>query len=170
MGLVGVHYQSTFYEAVPWTGSMEWEVTPWGYWKLVGRCTSTQLSSQLFEVEVIAQCSPTDNPGMKLRAPTETRGMVYMCRDSFYGTITVSLYHLEYNIETKTYQRSTTKAPILDHALSKQGAVEVGGDPWDHTWRGQSIMKQPMKGLVQFPYLLQRSKEAFRNVFRRRRK
>ncbi|KAL9188307.1 hypothetical protein ACHAXT_006685 [Thalassiosira profunda] len=32
LGLIGIHYEGIFYEIVPWTGEMEWEVWPWGRW------------------------------------------------------------------------------------------------------------------------------------------
>lgn len=31
---VGVHDRGIFYEFVPWNGSVEWEIAPWGYWKI----------------------------------------------------------------------------------------------------------------------------------------
>ncbi|KAJ0962592.1 hypothetical protein J5N97_027714 [Dioscorea zingiberensis] len=34
VALIGVHYQGTFYEFVPWTGTVNWEIAPWGHWKL----------------------------------------------------------------------------------------------------------------------------------------
>lgn len=158
LGLVGIHYENVFYETVPWTGTMEWEVHDWGHWRLTGRCTSKYLSKKLFEVELIALCPP-DVPGMKLRAPTETDGMVYFCRDSFYGNVTLSLYELEYDKDSRSYVRAKDKEPIIDQAVSDQCAVEIGGGPWWDIWKGKSVMKQPMKGMVKFPYVMRRTKE-----------
>lgn len=31
---IGVHYDGSFYEFVPWTGTVSWEISPWGYWHL----------------------------------------------------------------------------------------------------------------------------------------
>ena len=31
---VGLHYQGEFYEFVPWKGKVEWEIAPWGSWKM----------------------------------------------------------------------------------------------------------------------------------------
>lgn len=33
---IGVHHAGRFYEFVPWTGSVTWDITPWGYWKMTG--------------------------------------------------------------------------------------------------------------------------------------
>ena len=169
LGLVGVHYNNIFYEAVPWTGTMEWEVTEWGSWKFLGRCTSSGLSKRLFEVEVEASCTD-DVPGIKLRAPTKDEGMVYFCRDSFYATVTLSLYHLDYDSNLKKYNRSINKPPIIEKAISHQCAVEVGGGPWWDTWKGKSDMKQPMKSMIQLPYIAKQSKEKLKNLFRKRNK
>lgn len=29
-----MHCGGTFYEFVPWNGFVEWEIAPWGYWKI----------------------------------------------------------------------------------------------------------------------------------------
>ena len=143
LGMVSVHYNGTFYEAVPWTGTMEWDITEWGQWIMKGRCTK---GSRPFEVEIKAIC---EAPGVKLRAPTEKDGMVYFCRDSFLADTTLSLWELQWDSATKEYIRGKT---VIDAARSMQGAVEVGGGPWWDTWKGLSVMKQPMKGLVRLPY------------------
>jgi tocopherol cyclase len=31
---VGVHYEGKFFEFVPWKGNVEWEITPWGLWRM----------------------------------------------------------------------------------------------------------------------------------------
>ena len=74
LGLIGIHYEGHFYEIVPWTGEMEWEVDPWGRWEFKGRCTDAKQERQ-FEAEIIAT---TDEgvSGVKLRAPTKDQGMV----------------------------------------------------------------------------------------------
>ena len=43
LGMLSVHYNGTFYEAVPWNGDMEWDVAKWGSWKFLGRGFSTKL-------------------------------------------------------------------------------------------------------------------------------
>lgn len=150
LGMVSVHYNGTFYEAVPWTGTMEWEVTTWGQWILKGRCTNPQ---RPFDVEFSARCDPQTTPGIVIRAPTVDEGMVYFARDSFEADATLSLWELEWDKTKKEYVRRNCP-PIIDQAMSSTCAVEVGGGPWWDTWRGVSKMKQPMKAMVQFPYHL----------------
>lgn len=29
---IGIHYEGTFYEFVPWNGVVNFEVAPWGHW------------------------------------------------------------------------------------------------------------------------------------------
>eukprot|EP00978_Attheya_sp_CCMP212_P026654 scaffold88174_cov57-Attheya_sp.AAC.1 len=154
LGMVSVHYNGTFYEAVPWTGTMEWDVSPWGRWVMTGKCTS---GPRLFEVKITAHCDPEKVPGVVLRAPTLKDGMVYFCKDSFLAETTLSLWELTKDKVTKELVR-VDGPPIIDCAKSSQGAVEVGGGPWWNDWKGVSDMKQPMKGLVRFPYAFQRIK------------
>lgn len=33
---IGVHHAGRFFEFVPWTGAVTWDITPWGYWKMTG--------------------------------------------------------------------------------------------------------------------------------------
>lgn len=148
LGMVSIHYNGSFYEAVPWTGDMSWEVSPWGKWILHGRCTS---GNRLFEAEVIATCDRS--PGVVLRAPTEKDGLAYFCRDSFLADLTLSMWEIEWNEDIQDYVRCRT---IIDGAISSQGGVEVGGGPWYDVWKGTSKMRQPMKALVAFPYFLDR--------------
>lgn len=150
LGLICVHYDGVFYEAVPWTGDMSWDVDPWGKWIMSGKCTSGE---RLFEVEFTAICDPNSVPGVVLRAPTKDNGLSYFCRDSFYAETKLSLWTLSWNKKTKKYER-VSGPPIIDNATSKHGAVEIGGGPWWDTWKGSSKMKQPLKGLVQVPYLV----------------
>lgn len=143
--MVSVHYDGKFYEATPWIGDMEWEISPWGYWKMSGRSIK---GARPFEVELEAIC---DSPGVKLRAPTEKDGMVYFCRDSFLSSVKMSLWELNWDKQKKEYVRG---AVIVDNATSSQAAVEVGGGPWWDNWKDVSVMKQPMKGMVRLPYRL----------------
>ena len=153
LGMVSVHYNGKFYEAVPWTGTMEWEVSPWGSWILKGRCTK---GTRPFEVVIVAECGAED--GVDLRAPTERDGMVYFCRDSFYAETTLTLWELVWDAEKKDYVRADGP-PLIDGAKSRQGAVEIGGGPWWYTWKGTSAMKQPMKGLVRLPYRIENARK-----------
>lgn len=149
LGMVSISCDGVFYEAVPWTGSMEWDVDCWGKWILNGRCTS---GKRLFEAEVRATCN---QPGVTLRAPTQNDGLAYFCRDSFLADTTLSLWALRWDDDTKDYVR-VDGPPIIDCATSKQGGVEVGGGPWWDTWKATSNMKQPMRSLVALPYKVSR--------------
>jgi len=168
LGLIGIHYNQTFYELVPWTGKSNFVVHPWGYWELNGQCTSSSgFASRQFDVELIAKIDDVDAvPGVLLRAPTEEEGMVYFARDTYYANITLSLWNLQWNDELKEYVR--VEPPIVDRAFSSQCAAEVGGGPWWDTWNKTSEMVQPMKGLVRFPYLAQRVKRRIGSWWRRK--
>jgi tocopherol cyclase len=149
LGMVCVHHNGVFYEAVPWTGDMEWDVDPWGKWSFSGRCTS---GKRLFEVEVEAIC---EENGVVLRAPTSDLGMVYFCRDSFFANVELSLYELVWDKNTKEYVRGNI---IIESAksINRTGAVEIGGGPYWNSWKGKSKMRRPLKTLVRLPYLLRR--------------
>ena len=114
LGMVSVHYNGKFYEATPWLGEMDWEISPWGYWKMTGRSTK---GARPFEVELEAIC---DSPGVKLRAPTEKDGMVYFCRDSFLSDVKLSLWDLIWDESERTYVRG---AAIVEEAVSSHAAV-----------------------------------------------
>jgi len=187
LGMVSVHHNGVFYEAVPWTSTMSWDVDPWGRWILTGRCTEKVGTPHLcFEVQVEVALDPKEYPGVTLRAPTEDNGLVYFCKDSFYGNIVLSLYELEWDGDE--YVRKNVP-PIIDRASSPRCGmyrfvlvrkwdasikslirysfrycfslllvvgVEIGGGPWWDTWRGTSKMKQPMRSMVRFPYLFRK--------------
>ncbi|GMH96660.1 hypothetical protein TrVE_jg6644 [Triparma verrucosa] len=149
LGLVGIHYDSKFYEFVPWTGEMGWEVNEWGRWKFNAR--SKMSGGVSYECEVLATC---DVPGTTIRAPT-TDGMQFFCRDSLDGVVNLSLWELD-----QDGQR--IKAIILN-ATSNSCGVEVGGDYSDGPWQATSRMSRVLKTLVKIPYLrrnLQRRKKA----------
>lgn len=148
LGMIGIHYNGTFYENVPWTGEMEWDIDPWGRWNFKGRCTS---GKRLFEVDVKASCDL--DAGVMLRVPTKDYGLEYMCRDTFEGSVSLSLYELEYCKREKDYVRRTDVPPIIENAMSHNCAVEVGG-PWDQTWKSKSKMNKLLKLLVKIPYLI----------------
>jgi tocopherol cyclase len=149
LGMLSVHYNGIFYEATPWLGTMDWEISDWGYWKMTGECTG---GAHKFHAELEAIC---DVPGVKLRAPTEKDGMVYFCRDSFLAEVTLKLWDLVWDKD----QNDWIKGDLIVEATSSQAAVEIGGGPWWDTWKDKSIMKQPMKGLVRLPYRLANTKK-----------
>jgi len=151
LGMVSVHYDGKFYEAVPWTGNMEWEVATWGSWLMKGNST---FGDRPFEVEVAYKCEPSKTPGLVFRAPTPEDGMVYFCRDTFEAKTTLSLWELEWNHKEKRYVRKAGP-PLIDCATSSQGGAEIGGGPWWSKWKRQSIVKQPIKALLRFPFRVQ---------------
>lgn len=152
LGMICVHYDGVFYEAVPWTGVMEWEVATWGSWFLKGRCTTGE---RPFEVEFTCKVDPQKTPGLVFRAPTPDEGMVYFCRDTFEADSVLSLWELVWDDTSKTYIRREGP-PIIDAASSSQGGAEVGGGPWWDTWRRVSEMRHLVKALVQLPYRIDR--------------
>ncbi|MBW4583256.1 MAG: tocopherol cyclase [Tildeniella nuda ZEHNDER 1965/U140] len=111
VAMIGVHYKGTFYEFVPWNAQVQWEIQPWGNWRMWAE------NSQ-FTVELTGT---TDLPGTPLRAPTAD-GLVFACRDTMLGHITLRL---------SDRQRQTT----LLEAQSDRGGLETGGAPWDHVWK-----------------------------------
>mmetsp|Transcript_12091 Transcript_12091/g.22623 ORF Transcript_12091/g.22623 Transcript_12091/m.22623 type:complete len:643 (-) Transcript_12091:59-1987(-) len=149
LGMVCVHLNGVFYEAVPWTGEMEWNVDPWGSWSFSAKCTSGE---RLFEVEVMAKC---EEEGVVLRAPTPDLGLAYFCRDSFYANVELSLYEIDWDKDQRKYVRGNA---ILDKvkSIARTGAVEIGGGPYWNPWKGKSKMKEPLKTLVKLPYMLQK--------------
>ena len=152
--MVSVHFNGKFYEAVPWTSTMTWDVDPWGRWAFKGRCTEKNGVPHLcFEVEVLVTMDPDEYPGVALRAPTEDLGLAFFCKDSFYGNILLSLYELE--LIGSDYVRKNAP-PIIDRATSPRCGVEIGGGPWWSSWTGTSQMKQPMRSLVRLPYLFRK--------------
>ena len=148
VGMVGIHYNGTFYENVPWTGEMEWDIDTWGSWKFNGRCTT---GKRLFEVVVKADCDTDD--GVMLRVPTKENGLEFRCRDTFRGRVRLSLYELEYSKVARDYVRKTNTVPILENAFSHNCAVEVGGTPWEEKWKAKSNMNKILKRLVKLPYI-----------------
>lgn len=155
LGMVCVHVDGTFYEAVPWTSSMRWEVEPWGSWRLSGRTIESSSAERPFEVELTVKC---DAPGVKLRAPTKADGLAYFCRDSFEGEVELSLWDLVRGPDGK-YVRAPDRPPVVDRATGFQCAVEVGGGPWWDKWEDDAKMREPMRTMVKAPYTLKKIKK-----------
>lgn len=149
LGMVCVHYQGKLYEAVPWSGSMEWSIEPWGSWSMKGNST---LATRPFEVLVEFECHPDRNPGLVFRAPTPDEGMVYFCKDTFNARCTLSLWELEWDPHLKIYSRKKGP-PLIDRATSDEGGAEVGGGPWWQSWNQHGQVKQPIRFLLRVPQL-----------------
>lgn len=110
VAMVGIHYKGKFYEFVPWNGVVDWQIQPWGEWKM-------QASNTEYEVELTAS---TDLPGTPLRAPTQ-QGLIFCCRDTMRGKVHLRL--------KKRGQRQ-----ILLEAQSDLCGLETGGAPWNDIW------------------------------------
>lgn len=132
VALVGLHYEGTFFEFVPWNGAVEWTIAPWGSWRVTAQAGA-------FAVELTATCDPT--AGTPLRAPTAERGLAVACRDTFAGRLTVTLWRLD----------PTGKKELVVRASSSQAALETGGGPWAVPWSARAAMAQPIKTLAGLP-------------------
>lgn len=150
LGMVSVHYNGKLFEAVPWTGSMRWKVSTWGYWELEGKCT---VGERPFEVQVIYECNPDEIKGLVFRAPTPEEGMVRFCKDTFEAKTTLSLWELEWDSSNKSFVRKDGP-PLIDRAQSNQGGAEIGGGPWWDKWERVSELKQPIRSLLRLPIRL----------------
>ncbi|CAK9883268.1 unnamed protein product [Sphagnum jensenii] len=132
VALVCVHFEGKFYEFVPWKGSVDWEMAPWGSWKM-------SASTKTHEVKLEATSS---EPGCTLRAPAANVGMVPLCKDTFFGKLRLRMW--------ERTEKGDQGRMILD-TTSDMCALEIGGSPWESMWEGKSCMKQPLKGLLQLP-------------------
>jgi len=119
----------TFFELVPWSGAVSWEVQPWGEWKARGE-------NATHEVELEATCEAAGTP---LRAPTADRGLAVLCRDSFAGRLNVRLYEKSGGGGSRRLVKTLT---------SDRAAVEVGGGPWVRPWSATARMREPFRSLV----------------------
>jgi tocopherol cyclase len=113
VAMVGIHYQGKFYEFVPWNSHVSWEIHPWGCWKM-------QAYNSRYRVELTGT---TDRPGTPLRAPTET-GLVYVCRDTMHGHLTLELREF-----------IAGQSTLILKATSSTCGLEVGGGPWQEVWK-----------------------------------
>eukprot|EP00241_Pyramimonas_parkeae_P004526 CAMPEP_0114272710 /NCGR_PEP_ID=MMETSP0058-20121206/28637_1 /TAXON_ID=36894 /ORGANISM="Pyramimonas parkeae, CCMP726" /LENGTH=882 /DNA_ID=CAMNT_0001391973 /DNA_START=28 /DNA_END=2676 /DNA_ORIENTATION=- len=130
VALIGIHWRDEFIGLTPWDGAIEWEVEPWGSWRVSG-------SNSKYRAEVVATCQASD--GTVLRAPTAQSGLAGMCRDTFNG-------HLELKIWTK----SSARAPgtLVLAAKSCTAALEVGGGPWWQGWSETAEMSEPLRTIL----------------------
>uniref|UniRef100_A0A832H7M2 Tocopherol cyclase n=1 Tax=Oscillatoriales cyanobacterium SpSt-402 TaxID=2282168 RepID=A0A832H7M2_9CYAN len=110
VGMVGIHHQGKFYEFVPWNATVQWDVMPWGFWKMWAE-------SDRHRVEVIG--STSREPAL-VRVPTQD-GLVFACRDTTRGDLQVKLWE-------KTSDR------LLLNAHSSLAGLETGGS-WEGVWR-----------------------------------
>ncbi|MCS6814928.1 MAG: tocopherol cyclase family protein [Cyanobacteria bacterium] len=105
VALVGIHYHGRFYEFAPWTGRVQWDVQPWGYWQVVA-------DNDLYAVEIIGT---TQRSGTLVRTPTQ-QGLQFHCRDTMAGQVSLKLW-----------QRSGQCYTLILSATSDLCGLEVGG-------------------------------------------
>ncbi|KAF9615548.1 hypothetical protein IFM89_024396 [Coptis chinensis] len=85
--LIGVHYGGIFYEFVPWKGTVNWEIAPWGYWHI-----SADNERHTVELE-----TTTTDPGTTLRAPTLEAGLAPACKDTCFGDLRLRIWERRYD-------------------------------------------------------------------------
>ncbi|VEU40685.1 unnamed protein product [Pseudo-nitzschia multistriata] len=155
LGMIAIHHKGQFYEAVPWKGNVEWNVSTWGEWSLYGDRLEETIDhdtgriTPAFAVEIQYRCDPDKLPGLVFRAPTPKQGMVPFCRDTFEADTVLTLWELKRNENTNEFEK--IEPPIIDRARSKEGGAEIGGGPWWETWSGKSQLKPLIKTLLNIP-------------------
>jgi tocopherol cyclase len=113
VAMIGIHYRDRFYEFVPWNSQIDWQIKPWGEWRM-------QAINRDFQVELIGT---TDCFGTMVRTPTE-EGLVLCCRDTLKGQLSIDL-------RTRQGDRIIT-------ATSNVAGLEVGGGSWGEDWVSRS--------------------------------
>lgn len=137
---------------------MQWNVTTWGSWQMQGKSI---YGDRPFEVLVSFEVDPLKTPGLVFRAPTPDAGMVFFCRDTFEANVTLTVWELEWNKDTKEFVCSRD-SPLIDCATSQQGGAEVGGGPWWTTWTATSELSKPVLALLRIPAWLQSKTRSLR--------
>ncbi len=102
VGMIGIHYRGQFYEFVPWNSQIDWQIKPWGEWRIQAR-------NENFQVELIGT---TDLSGTMVRTPT-AQGLSLCCRDTLKG-------RLELDLRTRQGEQIVS-------ANSSLAGLEVGG-------------------------------------------
>ena len=151
VGLIAIHYGDLFVQFSP-VGSdkmvktkssyvgensivraktFEWNVSPWGNWKVVAK-------GETYECEITGFCekdlSKCESTILHAPAPDSVTGMLPLCRETFRGDLSASLYRVDPKTKTKT--------PVFEHARSEGTAcLEVGGGPWKEPWEIQADVK-----------------------------
>jgi len=136
VAMVGVHHEGRFYGVLPSDdgASVTWRVAPWGEWEV-------QAQSATAFVQLRATCAP--GAGTLLRAPTAEGGMVPFCKDTFAGSVVLTVREV-----TGDGRFGRT---VVDGARSDACALEVGGGPWWEAWEAEAAMKEPLKSAVRLP-------------------
>jgi tocopherol cyclase len=111
--MVGIHHGGRFYEFAPWNSAVQWQIEPWGYWRMTAQ-------NHRYDVELVGTTSQAGTP---LRAPT-IDGLAFCCRDTMQGEVMLTLR-----------QRSAAGSRPVLTAHSSLCGLEVGGGPWTEPWR-----------------------------------
>ncbi|MFM2303275.1 MAG: hypothetical protein RLZZ135_684 [Cyanobacteriota bacterium] len=109
VAMIGIHYRDRFYEFVPWNARINWQIQPWGEWRM-------QAINRDFSIELTGT---TELAGTMVSTPTE-QGLVMCCRDTLKGQLTIDL-------RTRQGDRIIT-------ATSNNAGLEVGGNDWNLAW------------------------------------
>ncbi|XP_018686198.2 probable tocopherol cyclase, chloroplastic isoform X2 [Musa acuminata AAA Group] len=131
--LIGVHYGGSFYEFVPWTGTISWDIAQWGFWHM-----SAENDTHVIELEATA-----GEHGTPLRAPTTEAGFVTACKDTCFGDLRLQLW------ERRNDDGGKGKM-ILD-VSSNMAALEVGGGPWFSGWKGSTSSPEVVRRALRVP-------------------
>nr|XP_018686198.1 PREDICTED: probable tocopherol cyclase, chloroplastic isoform X2 [Musa acuminata subsp. malaccensis] len=131
--LIGVHYGGSFYEFVPWTGTISWDIAQWGFWHM-----SAENDTHVIELEATA-----GDHGTPLRAPTTEAGFVTACKDTCFGDLRLQLW------ERRNGDGGKGKM-ILD-VSSNMAALEVGGGPWFSGWKGSTSSLEVVRRVLRVP-------------------
>ncbi|CAL9108703.1 unnamed protein product [Musa acuminata var. zebrina] len=131
--LIGVHYGGSFYEFVPWTGTISWDIAQWGFWHM-----SAENDTHVIELEATA-----GEHGTPLRAPTTEAGFVTACKDTCFGDLRLQLW------ERRNGDGGKGKM-ILD-VSSNMAALEVGGGPWFSGWKGSTSSLEVVRRVLRVP-------------------
>jgi len=120
VALVAVHTAAGEFFPFP---DVEWEVAPWGSWRVSGRFEDMR-------VTIDASCN---DDGVRVRCPTQL-GMLPYSRETFQGELHIQLWRVTANGD---------RIVIADQR-SRQAALEVGGESkaWTKTWRCSCSVSQ----------------------------
>lgn len=155
VGIIGVHFQDEFIECLPWNAKMEWEVQPWGSWRMSG-------SSAKFDVEIDATTADKEEKGGTwLYGPHETAGFIPYCRDAFSGRLRMKIWRRKGNgavskavaaaASVLTGDESKEERELVLDVESYDAAVECGGGPWDGVWKSECAVPKLISDTVLGP-------------------
>ncbi|RRT85171.1 hypothetical protein B296_00000896 [Ensete ventricosum] len=114
--IIGVHYGGSFYEFVPWNGTISWDIAQWGFWRMSAE-NDTHVVTCLYPVELEATAG---EPGTPLRAPTTEAGLVTACKDTCFGDLRLQLWERRNDDGGKgkvRWKGSTSLPEVVSRAL-----------------------------------------------------